>query len=528
MVSFPPYTPAEITRDLRERRFVVLIGQRRSGLTHWTTTTLFQIYEQETIKSLDLGQVGRDVDRFIEAVRITLKLTSRPVAPSDLMPILASHFGVGGKAPVVLLSNLHSASIDVLQWILRSLLNPVVDSEDIGFAFIAEGAVDLDALLYKTFPSGLTDAPLVKHASDPAPWHSMVEFEALLNAQRPRLPLVLVAFLLDITGGDVHLAGELLRRLPEVEWIDEATFQSACAFIRDRSVTATELRNITKDLSDIELSYIKRLVNDEVIWGAPPSNIAQSELRRLYLDGIAIYDPIVRGYRIRSPLIADIIKPCLDNEASSSFKSGHSVTSYLIWQVANIELTLRSLVSKHDFLQVAKEVTTPMQWQGAGKRIRAGIAAYLRSEAIAPPTTSFTGQDVTPPQEDRIEQPQMVSFEKILGILNDIIKKELPDKQTIIEAACLRLSATDATSSEQVLSGFTFDELITIASKVGIVDQERRRVLERIRDIRNSVAHFRQVLFQDAAKLNHDIRDVLERLSKFGRGTAGRSTGVGD
>lgn len=480
MASFPTYTSAEIDTALAKRRLVVVVGQRRSGLSHWTTTHLTNNQLGGKISYIDCRKAAATVEALTSELQSQLNLSRAPTTPSDLIPLI-------GDLPqsnliTVLLANLHFASQEVSTWLLRATLNPVISSEGLSTAFLAEGAIDVDDLLHESFPSGLTEAPLVLHSDSSAPWHTMVEVEALLASRTRQFPPVLTAFLSDASGGDVGIMNELLDRLPDRDWLDHESFLSACDAVQSRGVTATQISNSIGLLTPTERELLDSLVQGSVILGKPPRIESRAPLRRLYLDGLAVHDPVVCGYRIRSPVIERIVRSELSLPRDPTQEDpGYSVTNYAIWQIANFEMTLRSLLSSNAGLRAAShDVKTVTPWAGRAKLIRDSAA------------------------RSRIGQAQL------LGELNSILLKLLPDQREVVEAVRERLKLEASPSESQVLQGVTMDELLAIALRLGLLKDNQMDLLERIRSVRNSVAHFRSITLESAEEMSAALRCTLQ------------------
>ncbi len=377
MAHFPPYTDAEVDAAVAAGRTVLLVGQRRSGLSHWTNNRLRSgRLGHDQVAPLDLAMV-REVEDLRQKVASTLGLGAVPVEPRDLQLAITEFT----QKRVVVLNNCHKLDGNALGWLLRSIVERVIGPPP-SVSFVMEGALDVDSALERLFPNGLLDQPLLEYADATVPWRTMVEAEDVLRSRPRQFQQSLMPWVVDQTGGDVKLMLELFERLPTDESIDEVTLQAARKHVVDRGTAAAELREAVRPWASEEV--VRRLVTGEVIQGLPPASISAGPLKALYLAGAVSFDSLANGYRIRSPVAAEVaarVASISDVRLFGIDDSIHARTAYFIWQMATVELELRSLMSGKDCVSLAAGVSTLTPLKGLGRRLK---DRFSKCEGVGP------------------------------------------------------------------------------------------------------------------------------------------------
>src|SRR5690606_22047712 len=99
-----------------------------------------------------------------------------------------------------------------------------------------------------------------------------------------------------------------------------------------------------------------------------------------------------------------------------------------------------------------------------------------------------------------------------LSVLSSVLKERVPEQQTLAEVVRGRLG--NAHTKAAFLSGLTFEELVSLTKQLRALPRQTVDSLERIRSIRNSVAHFRRVSLDEAMAVSREIRDILQVVLK--------------
>ena len=481
MAFFDTSSESLIASALAESRVVFLVGPRRSGLTHWVRRAFSRrLSEDDPGLAIDLAEHST-----VNALRAELtnrfRLVKQPRHPRDLQVLL----GATGERLVCLFLNAHRAAPDALDWLVSALLDSMAGGTGRGRSFLMEGAVDVDTVLDRTFGAGRPSVPLVEYAAPRTPWRSLVEIESLCDSRAKRHHPALAPWVADRSGGDLGLVVELLTGIPDTEILEDVHLEATCEKVVRSSGCSLEIA--TAATSEGEPGLAKRVISGLPIPAAPPPVLRSGALKDLYLAGIAEYDSILGGYRSRSPLVAQIVARALGFSDQEFYPEGaeiHARSSYLLWQIAHIELSLRSRVAGLDCCsRLAADARTLTQWSGLGNRIKG--EAVRRDPAIR----------------------------DVMGTLAEVLKEILPDRETILEGVERRLGIdASAMTDEDILSRLTLRELLEVASVGKIVGAADRAAIESLAVIRNDVAHLRPTSYDRMHRAVQNVRMVLRSV----------------
>lgn len=479
MAFFGASSESLVASALSEGRVVFLVGPRRGGLTHWVRRTFARrLQDSATALEIDLAEHST-LNGLRTELTSRFGLAEQPLHPRDLQVLL----GATGERTVCLLLNAHRAAPEALDWLVSALLDSVVGGTGRERSFLVEGAVDVDTVLDRAFGAGWPSAPLVEYAAPRTPWRGLVEIESLCDVRAKRRHPALAPWVADRAGGDLGLVVELLTRIPDTEILEDVSLEATCESVVRSSDCSWEISSAARG---VEASLAERAISGLPIPAAPPQVLGSGPLRDLYLAGIAEYDPILGGYRSRSPLGARIVARALglsDQDLRLERAEIHARSSYLLWQIAHIELSLRSSLASLDCSRLAAGVRTNTQWSGLGKTIKA--EAIRRDPAIR----------------------------GTIDTLADVLKEVLPDRETIRDGVKRRVGVDgSALTDEDILSHLTLTELLEIACAGNVVNQADKTGFEPIVAIRNDVAHFRPTSYDRMHRAVQTVRVLLRNL----------------
>ena len=481
MAFFDTSSEALIASALAEGRVVFLVGPRRSGLTPWVRRAFARrLPESDPGLAIDLAEHST-VNALRAELTSRFRLAEQPQHPRDLQVLL----GATGEHLVCLFLNAHRAAPDALDWLVSALLDSMAGGTGRERSFVVEGAVDVDTVLDRAFGAGWPSVPpLVEYTAPRTPWRSLVEIESLCDSRAKRHHPALAPWVADRSGGDLGLVVELLTGIPDTEILEDAYLEATCERVVRSSGCSREISAAA--MSEGEPGLAKRVIGGLPIPAVPPPVLRSGPLKDLYLAGIAEYDSILGGYRSRSPLVAQIVARALGFSHQELHLEGaeiHARNSYLLWQIAHIELSLRSRVAGLDCSRLAADARTPTQWFGLGKKIKSEAAR--RNPAI----------------------------HDVMGTLAEVLREILPDRETILKVVERRLGIdASAMTYEDILSGLTFHELLEVANVGKVVGAADRAAIESIVAIRNDVAHFRPTSYDRMHRAVQNVRVVLRSV----------------
>jgi len=414
-------------------------------------------------------------------LRERLVLDREPATTGDLLPLLVT--ARPAKPRPVFIANAHAAEPDAIQWILQALLNPPIDLGEGNHWFVIEGALDIELHLERCAEIGVSQtAPLILHEVPTTPWHRLVDVDAILAARGRRAPAVVAPLLADACCGDVRMLQDVIERLPEDEFVSAATIEIAFQAAIKHGKSGRELRAAAASLDADSRKLAAQLAVGSVVPGMPPGHLRDVRLKALYLAGVVFFDPVVRGYRIRGPMVAEIFRTGEAHPGGVSHQ--HALASMLSWHISTVELMLREVVAGGEVTRAVRETSTTTKWTGVGGAVRKALAS--------------TGVK---------DKAQLAAIEGAL--------KLLPEKQSVFDAARSRLGLGEDCGATAVLAGVTFDELVGLASSLKYVSDDLRALLGRVRETRNAVAHARPVTVDEALACSRDVRAIVQALDQI-------------
>lgn len=480
MAHFSSGEVRDLVKAIDERRTVCVTGPSRCGLSRWTADFVAERFEG-TVDALD----GSSLDSAAETTR-ALRLAGPDGALLDPNRARASHRD-GDQTGVVWISNFHLATRDSQRLVARYLFTRE-GVATVHQAVIVEGAVDVADLVADAFPEGASVGPHVAIAEDGYPWRSLTEVADLAREIAPRLPPLVVPWIVDLTGGDLALAREainLLRNL-EPEDVDGSALTATWRHVCERSVVA---RAIRRTVGELQCSrWLDLLLAGRVVPGEHISRCEDPELRALFFAGCTSYDRAARAYRLRGPLTALLLlvaRGGVDVVRLTRLYSNAAIgarTAVILLELARLELQLRATLLSSNWQDQGSAVTTPTPWKGAAAK---AITAVNSAEQVAP------------------EHRAMIAR---------IIKSALPDAQPALEAARNRVPKVGA-QDDQLLDYLGLSEILAIAAKAGVLDGGIRTQLdEALVGVRNALAHFRGLEYDAAARALQLSARVLRQL----------------
>ena len=477
MAFFDTSSESLIANALGEGRVVFLVGPRRSGLTYWVRRALGRrLPENGPGLAIDLAEHST-LDTLRAELATRFDLAGTPLHPRDLQVLL----GATDERLVCLFLNAHRAAPDALNWLVSALLDSMAGGTGRGRSFLLEGAVDVDRVLDRAFGAAWPSVPLVEYTAPRTPWRSLVEIESLCNSRAKRHHPALAPWVADRSGGDLGLVVELLTRIPDTEILEDVSLEATCERVVRNSWCSREISTAAR--SSGETSLAKRVIGGPPIPAAPPPVLESGALKDFYLAGIAEYDAVLGSYRSQSPLGAQIVARALgfsEQDVHLERAEIHASSSYLLWQIAHVELSLRSRIAGLDCSRLAADTRTRTQWFGRSKRIKR--RAVERDPAIR----------------------------EVIGPLAEVLDEVLPDRETILAVLERRLGVdASAMTDKDILAGLTFHELLEVASCGKIVGTADRAAFESIGSVRNDVAHFRPTTYDQMHRAVQTVRVLL-------------------
>jgi len=489
MSRLHPYRQEQISKWLGQGgQVAAIVGPKRSGLTKYVNSLLPIWGNNElgggTRFSIDLRRHSQPND-VLSVIAAHLNLENLPANDDDLSQVFLD--ASIQKVCLWCFENFHRATPDTQRLLLTACLNSSLPHGTSALSnFIFEGAVDFENLLANCKNSVQA---LVAHVEPPTPWQVIVEVEQLISSlSSARYPRSFVAWLTDITRGDTGFCREFLIRLHDPTPTRD-TLNSTYTALVDHGATARELRAAAKQFDH---GSIKQLLHGDVLPGqAPPDG--KLNMTKLYLSGIADFDPLVGGYCLRSPMVGDSLRA--DGEWTADCDTpqpGSAQSSYLLGQVASVEVLLRTVLRKHaECGKAMSEITVPAPWKGKAAELRNEIVKLVQAEV----------------KEESL-QKQLV--EKLANVVNTC----LPEQLSAIGVARSVLDQTGDVDEEELLDGLTFSDLANLARGLNVVTVAEREELDVINARRNDAAHFRPVQYDEAFQLEHDIQLLLPKINE--------------
>ena len=497
MAYLHPHHQEKISRSLRSGGSVVAIaGARRSGLTYFVDAL---------VSSLASGEVGRAArvaidlrefslpDAILNAVADTLRLDDPPTNSEELAQVFQDTSVQ--KVGLWYFQNVHRATPESQDLLLGACLSSRLPHRTSALSnFILEGAVDFEDAVAKNSDSV---QPLVAHVAAATPWRTIVEVEQMISIlSSAHYPRSLIVWLADLTRGDTGFCNEFLLRLSDPA-PSAAILNSTYDAIVKQGATARELREAAQQFDP---DFVEQLLSGSVLPGlAPPDGTP--EMLELVLAGLAEYDQLAGGYCLRSPMVGDALR--VDGEWNSHAATpqpGIARCSHILWQVAGVEVLLRTLVrrdTRHE--EAFSGVTVPAPWKGKAADVKRSVAQLLSDQEIE---ASQCGQ--------------------ILSDLSTSLTECLPDELPATETARAALERTGVWDGVSLLGGLTFSDLANLARRLDLVTVEEREKLIMINARRNDAAHFRPVQYDDAYKLEQAVLSLLPQINGRGPNDAGK------
>ena len=488
MAYLHPHHQEKILRWLKSSGSAAAIaGPRRSGLT-WSVGALLSSWASE-----EVGCATRIVlnlrehplpDAILKAVAENLCLDETPRDGDELAQVFMDTNVE--KVGLWYFQNFHKATPEAQQLLLGACLNSRLPHGTSALAnFIFEGAVDFECAVAEKSDNV---QPLVAHVEPATPWQTAVEVEQMISMlSSAHYPRSLVVWLADLTKGDTGFCNEFLIRLPDPA-PSSAILLSTYDAIVSRGATARELR---EEAEQFDHDVIEQLLSGVVLPGlAPPDGTP--EMMRLVLAGLAEYDQLAGGYCLRSPMVGDALR--IDEKWEShaaTAQPGMARCSHVLWQVAAVEVLLRTLVHKNsEYGEALSGVTVPAPWKGKAADVKRSVAQLL--------------------SDQRIEGAQ---YRQILSELSTSLKECLPDELPATETARTALERTGDWDGVSLLGGLTFSELASLARRLDLVTVDEREELVVINSRRNDAAHFRPAQYDDAFQLEQVVRSLLPQIN---------------
>lgn len=479
MLAFPAHSATGLARALIARRPAFLVAPRRSGLTRWTASLPGSLSASWVAPVyFDLAIVpGRDA--FLAKLVSDLGFASVPATVQDIQVALAP--GGASSSDLIIFNNLHRADSEVRETLIRVLLDRTSRPSPAELAVLVEGSVDLEGLISACFPAGPPLSPAVFYASPSSPSRELGEMSGLVREQeRPAHPAI-VPWLLDQTGGDVALTLSLLERLSgDADAWNEATLRAALRQVSHLSSAASEL--IIAAAPHRASPELAALLGCELLFGLPPESLeAGSQLKALYLAGIAAYDELAKGYRLRGALVGTILgAPAGSATFESYFRAAESTFGLSL--VAVVELEIRARLRQIDCAVALREVTTSGIPQTAIRRLK----------------TELLAQGATPEEISRVDKALSASG---MG------------RVTLEAAADNRARAGQGPATQESrLEALTLAELATLAKRMDLLAGVTEQQLAPLTDARNDAAHFRGIGFERQRALYNAVGVLLKDI----------------
>jgi len=460
---------------LEERRPIVLVAPRRSGLTHWVRRRFQR----------DFGSGGAIV---VDGARLTsqdalraylpgaLRLSRKLQTPSDLVLAIDS---ASIRPSGVIVTDCHRASTFALTWLIQALLDPLAAApEHAPVRFLLEGSVDAEALMLEAFPNGPPRVPLIEYFDVGASWHAIALIETLCTVKFAAHASLLAPWLLDATGGDIGFVREILERTPSGAGVQHRALEAAFKYAVQQGARA---REISDALEATETTLVRRLAEGGLVHELPPLALESGVIKALYLAGVLCHEPMFGAYRVRSPAAAAVLARVGGTGAPVRIDDSiQARTALLIVYVAAVELHLRGALDGTECLGLAATVTTNAPWARVSGDLRRAIAG------------------VSP---------------DLMKTLGPLVSRMLPERQTVREAIEARGGVIDAGNPQAVLQLATFNELLALARAANITSPQDDTGLAFVNDCRNDLAHFRGLNVDQAQTLVSHARSILERLA---------------
>lgn len=488
MANLPPSREEQVARVLRSGgRVVAISGPRRTGLTWYVNSKLPNwLSDTGSGRSKHVFDVKefRTAETMLQGIAIKLRLKNIPTNCRELSNCFLELSSTSGSTIVFL--NFHRGTPELQDLLLSTCLDSGLPHGTSLFPnFILEGAVNFEEMSAKNQKHA---QPFTVYTETQKPWQTIVDVEQLISNLSPtHYPLSLVAWVSDVTNGDTGFCSEFLLRLATPAPTSDVLNAAYHAVIKNGS-TARELRDASKHLNQ---QLISRFLSGYVVPGLPPPD-GPPDLTELYLSGIAKFNELVGGYCLRSRIVSDSLR--LDGNWEPQLgplPHGTACLNHILWQAADVEVLLRSLVRiDPKNVEALEHITVPTPWNGKAKEISRRISKLL---------------------EESISRGD--AKEIIMENLSVILGECLPDQIKATIGAKYALGRVKNSEGFSLVDGLTFFDLANLALRLGIVSAEEREKLDSINARRNDSAHFRPVAYDDAYRLETIVSDLLRSIN---------------
>ncbi len=461
----------------RGGRVAAVAGPRRSGLT-WYVDTLVGRVVAEYGTRLVTVDIHEQSDELEVTKSVARQLRVHSSNSHDFMSLIQNATNC-----LWYVKNLHRGRPEVRKWILGSCLRVNQQTRD-SHNFVLEGACDFDDAI-----SDIEDRfePLIGYVDSQTPWRTVVEVEHIISTLSSSIyPRSFVVWLADVTNGDAGFCNEFLLRFHNTNPTEMLLNNVYDAIVRNGR-TAREVRKAAEGFPS---PVIESLLNGDVIPGLSPPQ-GSKESTRLVLEGLAQYDELVGGYRIRSPIVRDSLLAEGKWRLPSAKERGIAGGNHLLWQISVAELLLRSLMHvRAETMQKIGEMSVPSPWKGKATEVKRRLFTLLKNEGFP---------------EDQCK--------KVLQASTAELGEVLPDSFNAAVRAKSILESNGDWDGNNLLDGLTFSDIANLAASLGVVTNEERDRLRLVNDRRNDAAHFRPVGYDDACNLERIVREILPAIN---------------
>lgn len=476
MAHFSSIEVREMLRGIEEKRAVCVSGPARSGLSRWTSD-----FVTERLGS-PVAIDGSSLSSPEELARL-LRLTESGelLSPSQAR---AAHQTTDNSS-IIWISNFHLVP-PIVRVILARYLFTREGITPTHKAVVVEGAVDFESLINDAFPEGVSTGPVVALAEEGYPWRSLTEISDLAAEVAPKLPPLVIPWIVDFTGGDLGLAREAvtLLRVLDPDDVDGKALFTTWNQVVERSAVARSIKSSAGAI--VRGDAFEAILAGRVVSGDHITRCEDPELRSLFFAGLISYDRSARGYRVRGPVTALILLRLKDANVQSLSQLYERAaigarTAVVLLELARLELQLRATLVAKTWASHAADVSTPSQWGNAGKRAADAINKCEQGT-----------------KEIRVE-------------IAKLVKASLPEDRPVLEAAKER--AKGKASDDQLLDYLGLAEIVGVAAKLGVLAGDLRTQLDTaLVGVRNALAHFRGLDYDAAVAAVRVSTKVLRHL----------------
>lgn len=476
-------------------RVAVVSGVNRSGMTRAVGELVGRLGQLRfpTLPRVETWEPrqGYVAETFAQALGSAVGLPDLAGKPAEIQKQLVEFATVKPLAPTLfLVGSLQKAPQDLQEFILRVAVASPTELPDT-LVFMVEGAVDFRRVLRSAFPDGYPIDVPVFHTEPGTPWRHIVEVEGLVAAlTRQEWPTSLVTWLSDLTAADIGFCREIIRRI-NPDSASAAALERVTEDVARSGPTAQRIREAAAKLDPSDLTALRA---GRPIPAEHPEYAPSHPLKEAYLAGVLEYDRFLLGYRLRSPLVAAALSSDRETDKCPIARQAvYSRTTFSLWQVARVELVLRSLLAERTTIDRLSAVKCGTPWSGKAAEIKADLAGRLLE--LLPPTLHGT------------------VMREVANCLHKILPNQTP-------AVSLREADPEAPGSEvhaktelrNLIDRLTFGSVADLANSVALLSVRQREQLATVNKVRNSAAHFRAADFEDVHKLEREIPVLLSEL----------------